>query len=250
MTTRSPTEGLADRIRILAEERGVDFFGIADLTCSRDTIEEQGGPVVAGFPRAVSMGIILPHAVVDQLRDLTDPAVTATYRHVAYDVVNIRLDLIASEVSSILQRDGYRVIPVPASKRVDDQRICGIFSHKLAARLAGLGWIGKSCLLVTPEAGPRVRWVTVLTDAPLPSTGQPIKARCGTCTSCVESCPAQAFSGEPFREEDNRDIRFDAQACEQYLHAQEQKTGSAVCGNCLFICPYGRGGDAARLSEP
>lgn len=234
---------LLERIRNLAEQRGVDFFGIADLTMARDAIVEQGGPVVAAFPRAVSMGIILPNAVVDQLKEYSTSAVAASYRHVAYDVVNTRLDLIAAEVSSVLQRAGYRVVPVPASKRVDDQRICAIFSHKLAARMAGLGWIGKSCLLVTPEAGPRVRWVTVLTDALLPGSRSPVEGRCGDCTACVESCPVHAFTGEPFREEEKREIRFDARACEQYIAGQEQRSGSAVCGMCLFICPYGRTGD-------
>ncbi len=37
--------------------------------------------------------------------------------------------------------------------------------------MAGLGRIGKSCLLITPEAGPRVHWATVLTDAPMQVTG-------------------------------------------------------------------------------
>jgi epoxyqueuosine reductase len=250
MTRSVIATGLFDRIRDLAESRGVDFFGIADLAPAREPIKEQGGPLVAGFQRAVSMGIILPHAVVDQLRDHKDPTAAGSYRHFAYDVVNTRLDLIASEVSSMLQKPGYRVLPIAASKRIDDQRICGIFSHKMAARLAGLGWIGKSCLLVTPEAGPRVRWVTVLTDAPLPPSGQPLESRCGSCSSCVESCPVAAFSGEPFREGEGRDIRFNARACEQYIHSQEQRTGSAVCGICLVICPYGSAHEAEKLDFP
>jgi epoxyqueuosine reductase len=248
MTRSAPVLELLDRLRNLAELRGVDFFGIADLTEAREAIEEQGGPVVAAFQRAVSVGITLPHTVVDQLRDHTDHIAAASYRHVAYDVVNTRLDLIASEIGSEIQRAGYRVIPVPASKRTDDQRICGIFSHKMAARLAGLGWIGKSCLLVTPEAGPRVRWVTILTDAPLPAPGQSLEARCGSCTSCVDSCPVHAFSGEPFREQESREARFDARACERYIAGQEQRSGSAVCGLCLFICPYGK--DRQNEKEP
>ena len=231
---------LPEQVRKLADQRGVDFFGVADLAGARHAIMEQGGPAPAAFPRAVSMGIVLPNAVVDQLQDYTSHAVATGYRHVAYDVVNARLDLIASEVSSMIQKAGYRVLPIPASKRVDDRLLCGIFSHKLAARLAGLGWIGKSCLLVTPEAGPRVRWVTVLTDAPLPVSGQPMEGRCGECSSCVEVCPAHAFTGEPFREGESREIRFDARACERFIAEQEQRSGSAVCGMCLFICPYGR----------
>lgn len=111
------------------------------------------------------------------------------YRHHCYDVINHRLDHIASRLSTDLQNDGYRVFPVPASKRVDADKLCGTFSHRMAAHLAGLGWIGKSCLLVTPEKGPRVRWATVLTDAPLAATGQGRREQCGDCMECVEVCP-------------------------------------------------------------
>lgn len=240
MTGLNPSLYLLKRMRDHAEQRGIDFFGIADLTGARDAVDEQGGSVVAGFPRAVSMGIILPQAVVNLLAYDMNHATAATYRHAAYDVVNSRLDLIASEISSILQKAGFRVLPVPAAQRVDDQRICAIFSHKMAARLAGLGWIGKSCLLVTPGAGPRVRWVTVLTDAPLPASGSSMESRCGDCTACVDACPVHAFTGEPFREEEGREVRFDARACERYFVDQEQRTGFPVCGICLFICPHGR----------
>ncbi len=103
--------------------------------------------------------------------------------------MNQALDLIALRVANMLQRAGYGAFPVPASKRTDDEHICGVFSQKLAAHLAGLGWIGKSCLLVTPDHGPRVRWVTVLTDTPLKPTGFPMEPRCGKCTACVDICP-------------------------------------------------------------
>ena len=87
-------------------------------------------------------------------------------------------------------------------------RQLGFFSHKLAAHLAGLGWIGKSCLLVTLEVGPRVRWASVLTDAPL-MAGEPLEERCGECRGCVEVCPAGAFSGRSFFFDEPRAARFD-----------------------------------------
>lgn len=105
--------------------------------------------------------------------------------------------------SNSLQHQGYRAFPIPASKRaVVDERVAAIFSHKLAAHMAGLGWIGKSCLLITPQAGPCVRWATVLTDAPMQATGYAMAERCGECRECVEICPQAAFTGRPFREDE------------------------------------------------
>jgi epoxyqueuosine reductase len=227
-------------VRTLAAQWGADFFGVADLAPAHDFILAQGGTAVAGYPRAVSVGIELLHAIVDQLPHRAQRAVTVEYRSQAYDVINQRLDLITSQVGSFLQRLGYSAYPVPASQRVDDERICGVFSNKLAAHLAGLGWIGKSCLLVTPEAGPRVRWATVLTDAPLTVTGQPMDQRCGDCLECVDICPVGAFTGEPFREQDPREVRYHADKCDRYFDALEEQGRLPVCGMCLYVCPYGR----------
>ena len=53
---------------------------------------------------------------------------------------------------------------------------------KMAGRLAGLGWIGRSSLLVIPGPGPRVVLGAVLTDAPLPATCEkPMDSHCGPC---------------------------------------------------------------------
>lgn len=136
---------LDSRLRNLAEELGVDFFGVADLSPARDFIISQGGLEAGSYPKAVSIGIALLNPIVDQLPNRAEKAMAIEYRHHAYDVINERLDCITSRISSILQKEGYRAYPVPASKRADDERICAIFSHKLAAHLAGLGWIGKCC---------------------------------------------------------------------------------------------------------
>jgi epoxyqueuosine reductase len=130
--------------------------------------------------------------------------------------------------------------PVPASRRTDDEHICGVFSQKLATHLAGLGWIGKSCLLVTPEYGPRVHWVTVLTDAPLLPASTPMEQKCGACPACVDICPRHAFNGRIFYKEEPREAHFDAVACDQYIREMEKKKSVAVCGLCLYICPHGK----------
>ncbi len=230
-----------DQIKDISIQWGADFNGVADLSLAQDAILEQGGPVIAAYPRAISLGIALLHSIVDQLPNREERSVSILYRHHSYDVINQRLDFIASQVSSALQRQGYRALPIPASKRTDVARICGPFSHKIAAHLAGLGWIGKNCLLVTPEVGPRVRWATVLTDAPLAPTGQPLEQRCGGCNQCVDICPVSAFSGQPFCPTQPREVRFNASQCDRYLNAlKEREPEGGVCGMCLYVCPYGK----------
>jgi len=231
---------LDDKLRAAVDLWGVDFWGVADLEPAQEFIVDQGGEMAAGYPRAVSVGIALPGPIVDQLPRRAERAVAVSYQH-QYRTVNQRLDLVASHVTSLLQQEGFRAFPVPASERIDDERICAVFSHKLAAHLAGLGWIGKSCMLITPQVGPRARWVTVLTDAPLTVTGAPISEDCGECRDCVDVCPVGAFTGEPFREEEPREARYDAGKCDRYFREMKAaRRGSDVCGLCVYVCPLGR----------
>ena len=229
-------------IRETATLLGADLFGVADLASARDAVLAQGGPEIVEYPRSISIGIRLLDTIVDQLPRRSERAVAVSYRHHAYDMINQRLDLIASQLSSRIQNQGFRAYPIPASKRVNDEKTCAAFSHKLGAHLSGLGWIGKSCLLVTPEHGPRVRWATVLTDAPLTITGEPMEPRCGDCRQCVEICPAQAFSGRNFQEDEPREARYDTHKCEAYFDEIEaQYPGQpSICGLCLYVCPHGR----------
>lgn len=228
-----------EKIRSLAVSLGADYVGTADLTPAREFIREQGGDRVARYPRGVVAGIVLQDSQVDLLENM-DRAGAILYRHSGYEVVNRTLDQIALRVGNAIQAKGFSAFPVPASVRTDDARICGIFSQKLAAHLAGFGWIGKSCLLITPDHGPRVRWVTVLTDAPLVPTGSPSDEGCGDCTACVDICPQQAFSGRPFSPGEPREARFDAAACDRMFSETGKRWGVGACGLCLFVCPHGR----------
>lgn len=229
---------LNKKLQKLVKVDGVDFFGVADLSPAKRVIDEQGGYLVSKYPKSISIGIILPDTIVDELPRRHERAVAVNYKNI-YDVTNHRLDTVTAKLSGLLQKKGYSALPIPASERYDDERICAVFSHKLAANLAGLGWIGKSCMLITPESGPRVRWATVLTNAPLKATDKPLSVQCGDCNKCVEICPVDAFTGEPFRENESREVRYDAKKCQDYLTNSDENDW-LVCGLCVYVCPHGR----------
>jgi epoxyqueuosine reductase len=230
---------LQKRLELRARSMGARFFGVADLTVAHEAIAVQGGEFITTFPRALSVGVALSDGIVDQLPRHKEVAVARTYDYL-YFTVNHSLDRIALRLSVTLNDHGFQTLLIPASDRVDEENLLGIFSHKLAARLAGRGWIGPSCLLITPEAGPRVRWVTVLTDAPLESDS-PVSDRCADCQLCVKACPPRAFTGRPFDPQEPREVRFDVHRCEEYRDdLRDQVTGVRTCGMCVFVCPYGR----------
>lgn len=213
-----------------AREKGADLFGVADLAPAREAVLAQGGERVGRFPRAVSLGMRLSDAIVEG-HDPNEPRRDSLYWHHVYDVVSAALNFIANDVARWLAARGCEVFPIPASTPYDLAKLQGVFSHKLAAHLAGVGWIGKSCLLLTESFGPRVRFVSVLTDAPL-ETGKPFDKPCGKCRVCVEACPVHAFAGRDFQPDEGRDLRFDVAKCSDYRREHP-------CGRCVSSCPHG-----------
>ena len=231
---------LRGRLQRKASGKGALFFGVADLAHAREFIVEQGGGSVSKYPFAVSIGYRLLDGAVDELEKHEESMAASTYWYHIYQVVNRHLDSIALDMAQELQNGGHRATVVPSSYTVDTANLTGLFPHKLAAHLSGLGWIGKSALLITPDYGPRVRWCTVLTAAPL-EAGQPFQGeRCGGCTLCVDGCPAQAFTGVAFDVIRPRSELFAAETCNEYLQRRRNVVGCRACGMCVYICPYGR----------
>ncbi len=217
----------------ILQAKGADDWGFADLTACQPELEEAYGAVWRDYPRAISLAVFLPWAVVEQLLD----APTHTYLYY-YDVVNQRINDICLSLTQFLESQGYRAFPIPASQRVED-RLDGIFSHRLAARLAGLGWIGKCCSLIHPQVGPRLRLGTVLTDMPL-QTSAPLANGCGDCQVCQNICPAGAIQGQAWRPGQPLAERLDVFACDRQLQEARYSFGKRICGLCIAACPYGR----------
>jgi len=228
---------LRRKLESLARNMGTNYFGVADLTPARQVISEQGGGFLDRFPRAVSHGFVLVDGVVNTLANHQNIAALHNYWYYVYRIVNPRLDSISAMLAQSLEKAGFQAFVVPSSQTLDRTKLTGVFPHKLAANMAGLGWIGKSALLITPEHGPRVRWGTVLTDAPL-EMGVPMDEMCSDCCECVDVCPAHAFTGQAFDKPRPRSEIFTAEACDHYLRKREAL--HRACGICVYVCPFGR----------
>ena len=212
--------------RLLAQWGAVDV-GFAQV---------EDGP--GGFGWAVSAVVKLSDGVVDEIQG----APTHSYFH-HYRTVNFAIDQMILQAGMLLERRGYRYLPVAASQSINldgNSPFQGRYSHKKAACLAGLGTIGRSGLFLHRQFGPRVRLGTLFTDCPFPSAPAPALPpdRCGGCRRCLEACPAGAILEGPVSA---TSPRIDPASCSTHMKTAYQKIGrGAVCGVCMAVCPYGK----------
>lgn len=217
-----------------AKDWGANLCGVADLTPHVEAIGRLYGADFGQYPRAFSFAVFLPSPVVAEL--LASPSHTYL---AYYDIANGLINQIGLRLNNFLVQEGYKAYPIPASQRAGETKEGSIFSHRMAAALAGLGWIGKSCSLINPEVGPRLRLGTVLTDAALVAD-KPMANQCGDCTACTDICPAGAILGNSFQPRQDLAERFDFHRCDDYLTEVRQTFGKRICGKCVAVCPQGR----------
>jgi epoxyqueuosine reductase QueG len=116
------------------------------------------------------------------------------------------------------------------------------FSTKEAARLAGLGWIGKSNLLITKEFGPRLHIAVFLLNEPLEADTPVDRSYCGNCDRCFRNCPFQALKNKIWTPGIPREEQVDYVKCS---HSRLKTVGSIGrkigCAKCIASCPNGTG---------
>src|SRR6266704_688172 len=109
------------------------------------------------------------------------------------------------------------------------------------AAQAGIGWHGKSTMLIDERLGTWFFLAEVLTTLELPPD-EPVPDRCGTCERCIKACPTGAITAPH---------RLDARRCISYLTIELKGSiplelrpliGDRIfgCDDCLEVCPWNR----------
>lgn len=224
-------------IKQKAIELGADLVGITDLQ-RIDGLPTIPQGLTEPYTHAIVIAVAISPDIFEQI--ITEP--TPLYLH-HYLAANILLDDINLRLQRELMREGFRALAIPASLTVDKLNWMGHISHKAMAKAAGLGWQGKSLLLVTPKYGPRVRLATLLTNAPLEADPM-LPNRCGTCRRCQEACPAAAIKGGSWEDHpQTRAEALDLSRCLEKVNedfAKRPEIGKPICGICIRVCPWGK----------
>jgi epoxyqueuosine reductase len=162
-----------------------------------------------------------------------------------HDVLGVKLEqLLDAMRQKILE-------PFAARAYVDT----GPVQERVAAKWAGLGWLGKNTCLIHEERG---SWfflgviVTTIEMAPSLAAGEPPAADlCGQCRLCIDACPTEAIV-EPYV--------LDARRCISYLTIElrgsipsELRPGMGRmvlgCDICQDVCPWNRRAETSTAPE-
>ena len=115
------------------------------------------------------------------------------------------------------------------------------------AAAAGVGWHGKSTMLIDEKLGTWFFLAEILTTLELPAD-EPARDRCGTCERCMAACPTGAITAPH---------KLDARRCISYLTIELKSSiplelrpliGDRIfgCDDCLEACPWNRFAQVSR----
>jgi len=247
---------LKEEIRSKAMEKGFQLFGVSDINRMEDVEFPPGRGLVKPsefMPDAKSL-IVLGMVIWDEGMNaaISTPGTghfsggEAEYYNLYYETVETRAWRLAQWLW-------------------DDKSIKAAPTHsvhvKVAAYLAGLGFIGHNTQVITPEYGPRVRWIALLTTAEL-IPNQPFSRNlcaeqplCQKESLCVKACPYGAIipgpsQGVPPGEKVIYDKCVVAHELEKDIDHKWEKhirriteRGFMECTICNLACPYGKNVD-------
>lgn len=163
---------LSAQVKELVFSNHLDYVGIAPV--ERLAHEPKGrkpDDYLPGARSVISLGIRLGQGVMQANR----LAHHGGPRHAIYSYLWYGfglpsfhyLDRTAFLVTRLLEKAGYIAVPTLAISTFDIQSNLTEFSNQHAACAAGLGELGFSGLVLTPDAGPRARFSSIITTAPL-----------------------------------------------------------------------------------
>lgn len=255
-------------IKKLTKDWGATLVGIAPVT------RFEGAPPGHGpldlFPKAKSVivaGVRIPDPVVDydeyhlKMKEMPpaegiEASIENFYMLMGHYVEDMMLNIISVKLANYLEINyNLRSLATPNAAHTGLGHAnlmphLGFFSQRHAAVRAGLGEFGLSGLVITPQYGPRVRYVSVITEAelepdPLLTEKVCMRGKCGgdKGPACGQKCANNAISLRPGMDLDkvfiDIPVALDRPKCVGFADGKGT-FGCTLIGACMRLCPVGQ----------
>lgn len=191
---------LKDDLRKVAFANDMDYFGVGNVErWANAPAEHRPNDLMPEARSVIVMGLRIPEGAIQSNNRAYEGLRHGIFSYMiyGYNKLNELLDQTAMKIAEALEQAGAKVFLLPSSIPRDEYLMMGVLSNRHAAVCAGLAEFGWNGLAMTPEAGPRVRWVPILTDAvlePDPLYNGPKLCDRSKCSVCIDICPVQALS--------------------------------------------------------
>lgn len=178
-----------------------------------------------------SSNILLTNAIVVSKQMDSDFIETAPSKISMVEFINTyySLDLVTSKIVKYLNNLGFLSYSRPS--------MSGELNYPLVAQESGLGYIGKSGILISPISGPRQRISVILTninnfyDNKKREDFSWIEGFCSLCKKCINHCPTGAIYGK--NKFENNFIKYI-----DYKKCLISFSKNFACGVCIKVCPF------------
>jgi len=207
---------------------GTDFVRFVDIS---DLPEKQN----RGYRNAVFFGVKSTPAYINHVAGhpdyVKDAIADGSINHDEHYLQEMEMYRISDLLAQYLSSRGHDAYSLSDDNQIADsafdaESIRTYLPLKTLAVKAGIGWIGKHALLITPERGCGQHMGAVLTDAPVVTVNiLLLKPRCGSCRKCVDVCVPGALKGQSWSPEIDRDDMLEVPKC-------------TTCLQCFVHCPW------------
>ena len=241
---------------------GVELMGVTEVVDAEGTLAPWFTPHAERFQDWLARGAHADMTWMNQQRDArVDPRVLVSgvrsgvtlwlSHHFSDDLIGPSQGYEARVARYAWGRDYHNVLRrvlrqlIKWIKSQDERAVChgsvdtSPVLERAIAEQCGVGWIGRSTMLIHPQRGTFGSLAVLLTSATFTQQDRPPPPRCGTCTACLDVCPTGALS----------DQGLDARLCISYWTIEHRgvipremraSIGDWVfgCDLCQDLCPW------------
>ena len=241
---------LTEKVRKVALAGGADLVGFAPVSRFANAPAELHPHTI--YPQTQTVIAVAVRQARGTLKAAEEGTYWQAYNCDSYWYLNeVLAPQLLRAVTMSLEDEGYTSVPVhnpfhPHTGRPlrEDQPAGpdGLVSLRVIGLAAGLGELGHSKLLLTPQFGPRQRVFAVFTDAVLDPTPLFQGRICDGCLACARECEAGAIGP-------TRNVKLTIDGCE-YAHAplDTEACGRVHAGHDPRFSPFWNGREAEGQS--